>query len=91
MRQGRWGVELLPGASRELQALRPRIQKRLRVALRSLAEDPMPADSIPMRGKDTGLSRLRVGNYRIVYRIQRSIVAGKIDKTTCAVSTSQMT
>jgi mRNA interferase RelE/StbE len=46
------------------------VQSRLRSAIRSLAADPAPADSIPMQGKATGLFRLRVGTYRIVYRVQ---------------------
>jgi mRNA interferase RelE/StbE len=51
-------------------ALRSAIQNRLRTAIKLLGDDPIPADSIAMRGKGTGLYRLRVGSYRIVYRIQ---------------------
>jgi mRNA interferase RelE/StbE len=43
---------------------------RLRAAIRSLGDDPMPPDSIPMRGKGIGLRRLRVGSHRVIYRIQ---------------------
>ena len=73
-RGGAWNVELLPTARRELLALRDPTQARIRAAIRALADDPEPADSIPMRGKGTGLYRLRVGNYRIVYRLQRQRV-----------------
>ena len=41
----------------------------MRASIRSLADDPTPPDSIAMRGKGTGLHRLRVGNYRVVYRV----------------------
>lgn len=67
----RWQIEILPTARRELISLRKAVQDRIRVAIRSLADDPTPQNSIAMKGKGTGLHRLRVGNYRIVYRLQR--------------------
>ena len=60
----------MPFARRQLLAMRGAIQDRLRAAIRGLADDPTPSDSIPMRGKGVGLRRLRVGSYRVVYRIQ---------------------
>jgi mRNA interferase RelE/StbE len=69
-RPGEWQIELLPSARRELLSLRTPIQSRLRAAIRALAEDPLPAESIPMRGKGIGLHRMRVGSYRVVYRLQ---------------------
>ena len=69
-RPGRWRVELLPSARRELLALRNPVQDRVRRSIRALSEDPTPADSIAMRGKGLGLHRLRVGTYRVVYRLQ---------------------
>ena len=68
--RGRWQIEFLPVARRELLALRTPIQTRLRTAIKMLADDPLPADSIPMRAKGTGLHRLRVGSSRVVYRLQ---------------------
>ena len=67
---GEWHVDMLPSAYKELSALRDPMQNRIRKAIRSLSEDPTPSDSIAMRGKGVGLHRLRVGNYRVVYRIQ---------------------
>ena len=69
-RRGRWRVEMLPSARRELLVLRNPIQDRVRAAIRALADDPTPPDSIAMRGKGAGLHRLRVGMYRVVYRVQ---------------------
>jgi len=69
-RRGTWHIEMLPTARKELLALRSPIQSRIRAAIRSLADDPTPPDSIAMRGKGIGLHRLRVSNYRIVYRMQ---------------------
>lgn len=69
-RRGDWQVEILPVARNELLSLRNPIRDRIRAAIRALADDPTPADSIAMRGKGIGLYRLRVGTYRVVYRIQ---------------------
>jgi len=69
-RRGNWQVEVLPVARNELVSLRNPIRDRIRAAIRALADDPMPADSIAMKGKGTGLYRLRVGTYRVVYRVQ---------------------
>jgi mRNA interferase RelE/StbE len=65
-----WHVEILPAARKELLAVRNPVQRRLRSVIRSLGVDAAPADSIPMKGKGIGLYRLRVGSYRVVYRIQ---------------------
>lgn len=73
-RRGNWEVEILPVARSELLSLRNPVRDRIRAAIRALADDPMPADSIAMRGKGTGLHRLRVGAYRIVYRVQAARV-----------------
>jgi len=69
-RRGQWRIELLPAARRELLALRNPIRARVRDAIRGLAHDPFPQDSIAMRDKGVGLHRLRVGSYRVVYRLQ---------------------
>jgi mRNA interferase RelE/StbE len=69
-RRGTWHIDILPTARKELLALRGPVQDRIRGAIKTLADDPQPSDSIAMRGKGIGLYRLRVGSYRIVYRIQ---------------------
>jgi mRNA interferase RelE/StbE len=74
MNRGAWKVEFLPSARRELLALVEPDREHVRDAIRSLADDPTPPDSIPMRGKGTGLHRLRVGDYRVVYRVQEQRV-----------------
>ena len=66
----RWRVEFLPRARRDLLDLRDAILDRVRAAVRTLADDPTPPDSIEMRGKGTGFRRLRVGSYRVIYRVQ---------------------
>lgn len=63
-------MALLPTARRTLTELRDPIREQIFSALRELSEDPVPAESIAMRGKGLGLRRLRVGQYRVIYRIQ---------------------
>lgn len=61
---------ILPAAARALANIRGAAQDNLRRAIRELADDPTPADSIPMHGKGRGLFRIRVGLWRIIYRVQ---------------------
>ena len=55
--------------------LRRSVQNHVRDAIRSLVDDPFPTDSIAMRGKGAGLHRVRVGNFRVVYRVQAERVS----------------
>jgi mRNA interferase RelE/StbE len=73
-RRSEWKIEFLPSATRELLALPEPDRDHVRDSIRSLADDPTPPDSIEMRGKGMGLHRLRVGNYRVVYRVQEERV-----------------
>ena len=70
MSRGRFKLLILPSAARTLLANRAPVQDSIRAAIRLLAEDPTPADSIPMLGKAEGLHRVGVGDWRIVYRVQ---------------------
>ena len=73
-RRNRWRVEFLPSARRELLALPDRDRDHVRDAIRLLADGPMSATSIPMRGKGIGLYRLRVGRIAsfIEYKLGKS-------------------
>ena len=46
-------------------------ETRLRIisAIEKLAEDPTKGDIKPMQGNFSGLYRLRVGGYRVIYHI----------------------
>jgi len=70
MSRGRFNLLILPSAAPTLLGIRGPVQDRIRVAIRSLADDPTPADSISMEGKAHGLHRVRVGDWRVVYRVQ---------------------
>jgi len=61
-------VELDPQVADFVRSLAPEPRQRLRTALRALEKDH--GDLCPLEGDLTGYWRLRVGNYRVVIRIQ---------------------
>jgi mRNA interferase RelE/StbE len=61
-------VELTATALRQLEKLAPALQHRLTTAMSRLGVDPLPSGAKRLRGSD-GLLRIRVGNYRILYRV----------------------
>lgn len=62
-------VEFLPTAVRALAALPKAIQKRIARRIDALAHNPRPPGVKVLHGGE-GLLRLRVGDYRIIYRIE---------------------
>ena len=65
-------VRLAKRAERGLRRIRqgdPRGYERIKVALTSLAENPLPVGVTKLTGFDPPAWRLRVGEYRIVYEI----------------------
>lgn len=50
-----------------------RLQSRLREAIDGLAENPRPSGCVKLQGGDE-LFRVRVGDYRIVYQIQDTVL-----------------
>ena|SRR5437867_3379209 len=57
-----------------LSALPPQTKRRVRAALRGLASSAPSLDLKPLRGELEGFYRLRVGEYRIVYHLERNRV-----------------
>ena len=58
-------------AERDLKQLEPRVQTRVIQAIRVLAADPYPRGCQKLAGS-TADWRIRVGDYRIVYEIDKS-------------------
>lgn len=59
-------------AERGLRRIRqgdPRGYRRIRAAIRSLADEPLPSGAVKLTAFDPPAWRLRVGYYRIVYEI----------------------
>ena len=65
-------VAILPAAFKQLAELPKPDQRRVQEAIDALASDPRPPGAKSLQGKSKGLHRIRVGNYRIVYRIRQS-------------------
>lgn len=62
-------VEISRAAQKEIARLEGAMQKRVRSALRDLAEDPRPDGCVKMKGDFAGRYRIRVGGVRIVYSV----------------------
>lgn len=63
-------VELTARARKQYKALDPVIRDRIRRTLLDLADDPTPAQVKALAGGD-GLLRIRVGAWRVIYRVER--------------------
>lgn len=65
-------LEVSPAAERDLERLKRRIQQhsfeRLRIAIRSLADNPRPPGVRKIEGAERAY-RIRVGDYRVVYEV----------------------
>ena len=64
-------VKILPAALQQLGAIPKPDQKRIKGRIDALAADPWPAGVKRLRGK-MELLRIRSGNYRIVYTVERA-------------------
>lgn len=69
----RYHVALLPDAERALEKLAVgdrRSAQRIVAALRELAIDPRPVGARALAGSPGQIFRIRIGDYRVVYRIE---------------------
>jgi mRNA interferase RelE/StbE len=60
-------VKLTNRARKDIRKLSPENKERVRKGILTLAEDPRRG--IPLAGMWEGYHRLRIGNYRIIYRV----------------------
>ena len=67
-------VELLPSAEKELAALPGDARRRIALQIDRLSENPRPHGSKGLKGGGEGLRRLRVGAYRVIYRVQDDVL-----------------
>jgi mRNA interferase RelE/StbE len=63
-----YNIEFTRSAARELKALERAIQLRIATHIDSLAGQPLPPGSKKLQG-DPGVYRIRIGDYRILYRM----------------------
>lgn len=64
-----YSIEFTPAALRDLESLPRDAQKRIGKKIDSLAQNPRPAGAVAIKGGE-GLLRLRVGTYRVIYRVE---------------------
>jgi len=69
-------VHYLPDAIKELSSLDKPIQRIIKEKIDLLAQDPnrLKNNIKALQGEYTGKYRLRVGVYRIIYRLEREII-----------------
>ena len=63
-------VDLLPSDSKELQKLQKGDRTRVFRRIEGLADNPRPRGVEPLHERLKGLYRLKVGVYRVLYRVQ---------------------
>jgi mRNA interferase RelE/StbE len=61
------------GLDKDLKKIPKADQKRIISKVESLAEDPFPSGDKPLQGNLSGYYRIRTGNYRIVYSVDKDI------------------
>ncbi|MGQ0635737.1 MAG: type II toxin-antitoxin system RelE family toxin [Planctomycetaceae bacterium] len=66
----RCNIVIAPEARRNLKRLHGAIRRRIADGIDALADDPRPPGAVRLAGDVDNLWRIRVGDYRIVYRIQ---------------------
>lgn len=65
----RFQISIERDALRALGKLDKPVRRRIQTAIDRLADDPRPVGVRALTGRP-GLSRLRVGNYRVIYEIK---------------------
>ncbi len=72
----KWRVELAPRARRQFEAIAPEVRLRILMDIKVLEAGPLhPSSNIKkLRGFKTPTYRLRSGDFRAVFRIEKEIV-----------------
>ncbi|MCL4820697.1 MAG: type II toxin-antitoxin system RelE/ParE family toxin [Vicinamibacteria bacterium] len=68
----RYSIEFAPSAQREFLKLPGSVRARLAARIDALAENPRPHGVKALSGIDA--LRLRVGDYRVVYRVEDAVL-----------------
>ena len=61
-------VQILPKVARQIKALSVEVRQDISLTIRSLANEPRPIGVKKLSG-EKDVYRVRVGNYRVLYRI----------------------
>lgn len=68
-----YAIQFKPAALRQLEKLPRPAQKRIGLKIETLRDDPFPAGCKKLSGLPDAW-RVRVGDYRVVYQVQRGIL-----------------
>ncbi len=68
----RYRILLERQAEKELRALPPQMLRRIDKRLIALAAEPRPRGSAKLKGKETEGWRIKAGNYRILYTVDKT-------------------
>lgn len=63
-----------PRAVKELASLPRRERRRVAERIDALAGNPFPPDAKALQGSSKGLHRIRIGDYRVIYHVVRSVL-----------------
>jgi len=63
-------IQTTSRANRDLRALDPPVRDRIGARIDALADDPRPAGAKLLRGDWDGHWRIRVGDWRVIYRVE---------------------
>jgi mRNA interferase RelE/StbE len=66
----RYTLEFTASAAREFRALDRKTQRRISTKVSELANDPLPAGVRKFQGEEDHW-RIRVGDYRVIYRVEK--------------------
>ena len=69
----RYSIRIAPSAARQLRKLDAHARRRVLAAVELLADQPRPSGAKKLVG-GAGESRIRTGEYRIVYEIQDDVL-----------------
>ena len=70
MGKARYTVTIVPSALRSIQSLSHSLREHIRAKIDLLAENPRPHGIKALQGGQKGYLRLRVGDYRVIYRVE---------------------
>ena len=65
-----FSIQFTPRAQRDFSALDRAVQQRLRRYIDRLAENPFPASAKRLHAEEP-FHRIRVGDYRVIYQVER--------------------
>lgn len=68
---GKYKIELDPRAVRNLARIDPVIRRRITAKIDSLCSEPEPSGCKALKGHKPPVLRVRVGDWRVLYRILR--------------------